>query len=267
MYEHLAGLEEIVDETRKLLNEIALKTVRREFRSKVGSMTASYVFEAGHPEIESLRDNLQKLYYDNGIGYKLLSSMLGNVSYTQLRTIFKKAGVKGRTGTRCVTDGLKKVRSERARKSNPWKDWTGNASLSQMHSKSKRYLGGWYLNPKTGKHVWLRSSWEFGYARHLDEQGKDWDAEVRSYLLSDGRYYRPDFFVYEIGRLIEVIEVKSTWSNGSMERIEKFETFKREYPQIAARIVGDELFELIGRTPSQNLIEWKHSRIMEKIDV
>jgi hypothetical protein len=267
MYEHLTGLEEIVIETRRLLNEIALKTVRREFRSKGGTMTASYMFEADHPEIEILRENLQKLYYDNGIGYKLLSSMLGNVSYTQLRTIFTKAGIKGRTGTHCVTDGLKKVRSERARKSNPWKDWPGNASLSQMHRKSKRYLGGWYLNHKAGKYVWLRSSWEFGYARHLDKQGKDWDVEARSYLLSDGRYYRPDFFVYENGCLVEVIEIKSTWSNGAMDRIEKFEAFKREYPQISARLVSDELFGLIGKTPSQNLLEWKHSRIMEKTDV
>jgi len=267
MYEHLAGLDEAVNETRRLLNEIALKTVSREFRSKGGTMTASYVVDMGHPEINALKDNLQKLYHDNGIGYKLLSSMLGNVSYTQLRTIFSKVGVERRTGTRCITEGLKKVRSERARKSNPWKDWTGNPSLSQMQSKSKRHLGGWYLNRKTGKYAWLRSSWEFGYAKYLDKQEKHWDIEARSYLLSDGRYYRPDFFVYENGCLAEIIEVKSTWSNGAMNRIEKFETFKREYPQIPARLVGDELFELIGKTPAQNLLEWKHSRIMEKTDV
>lgn len=230
-------------------------------------MIASYVVDVNHPEVSLLKDNLQKLYYDNGIGYKLLSSMLGNVSYTQLRTIFLKVGVKGRVGTQCVTEGLKKVRSERARKSNPWKDWTGNPSLSQMHSKSKRYLGGWYLNRKSEKYVWLRSSWEFAYAMYLDEQEKYWDVEARSYLLSDGRYYRPDFFIYENDCLSEVIEIKSTWSNGAMNRIEKFETFKREYPLITARIIGDELFELIGKTPSQNLLEWKKLRIMEKIDV
>ena len=267
MYEHLAELTEILDETRKLIEEIALKTKGREFRSKGGAMTASYIIDINHPELNLLKDNLQKLYHENGIGYKLLSSMLGNVSYTQLRTIFKKIDVKGRTGTNCVTEGLKKIRSERARKSNPWKDWTGNSSLSQMHSKSKRYLGGWYLNSKAGKYVWLRSSWEFGYARYLDSQEKIWDAEVRSYLLSDGRYYRPDFFIYENGCLAEVVEVKSTWSNGSLDRIEKFEAFKREYPKISARIVGDELFDIIGRTPLQNLLEWKQKRIMEKIDV
>jgi hypothetical protein len=101
----------------------------------------------------------------------------------------------------------------------------------------------------------------------LDAQEKNWDVEVRSYLLSDGRYYRPDFFIYDNDCLVEVIEIKSKWSNGALDRIEKFETFKREYPKVSARIVGDELFDIIGRTPSQNLLEWKQLRIMEKIDV
>jgi hypothetical protein len=52
-----------------------------------------------------------------------------------------------------------------------------------------------------------------------------------------------------------------------MERIDKFEKFKKEYSQIKSKIVGSELFEMIKRTPSQNLLEWKKSRIMEKIDV
>ena len=268
MYEHLEGMQEIFDETRQLLDAVALSIAIRSFRSKGGEMTSSFLVNTSHPGSQKLKDNLTLLYHNEGIGFKLLSSILGNVSYTRLRTIFRKLGIETRIGTRCVTDGLKKVRSERAKKNNPWKDWAGNDDLSGMHKFSKKYLGGWYFNNSKKKQVWLRSSWEYAYASFLDTSNRVWDVEVRSYLLKDGRYYRPDFFLYESEKLDHIVEIKSTWTNGAVERIDKFELFKEEYPGIDAKIIMDnELFELVGRTPRQVLVEWKQIRKMEKFHV
>lgn len=266
MYAHLADAEPIILETKNLIEEVFLKNKARKFLSKGGDVIYSHNVDITHPGYEALQRNLSFLYFEKGIGYKLLSSSFGNISYTQLRTLFSKLGIKGRQGYNCVTESLRKIRSEHAKTNNPWKDWTGKLHTSQMHSNSKRYLGGWYFNEAKQKNVWLRSSWEYAYARYLDDCKLDWDCEVRSYLLSDGSYYRPDFFIYKSDCLAEIVEVKSTWSNGSLERVEKFNTFKKEYPQINSKIIGQELFLLIGKTQSQVLLEWKKIRNKENRD-
>jgi hypothetical protein len=81
--------------------------------------------------------------------------------------------------------------------------------------------------------------------------------------LTDGRYYRPDFFLFVNDCLDHVVEIKSKWSNGSLERIDKFEQFRQEYPTIKAVLVTDELFELIGKKQSEVLEEWKKVRVLE----
>jgi predicted nuclease of restriction endonuclease-like RecB superfamily len=109
----------------------------------------------------------------------------------------------------------------------------------------------------------LRSSWEYGYAKFLNDNRIEWDVEARSYLLSDGRYYRPDFFIYENNNLSKIVEIKSRWSNGSLERIDKFEMFKKEYGDISAELISDELFLLINRKQKDIINEWKKVRLME----
>lgn len=263
MYEHLADKKDVIEETRDLIQKIACSNPARTFKSKGGEMVSSFFIDKDHTEVPKLIANLQHLYHDCGIGFKLLSCEFGNVSYTRLRTIFQTLGIEKRNGTSCVTEGLKKVRSERARKNNPWTDWP--SKHLDKDKVNKHHLGGWYFNKSKNKYVWLRSSWEYGYATWLDSQKLTWDAEVRSYLLSDGRYYRPDFFVFVNNCLNHVIEVKARWSNGSLERIDKFEQFRREYPAIVAKLVTDELFELVGKKQAEVLEEWKKVRVLEPI--
>ena len=261
MYEHIRGLESLIDETRELMQEIACSKIKKEFMSRGGKKTASYIIDTSHKEYEKLKKNLIILYEENGMGFKLISSHLGNVSYTRLRTIFDALGIERRTGQSCVTDGLKKLRSERAKTNNPWTNWTEKYKDKDM--VNKHHLAGWYFNESKSKYVWLRSSWEYGYAKFLDDNKIDWDVEARSYLLSDGRYYRPDFFIYENNNLVKVIEIKSKWSNGSLDRIDKFDIFRREYKEISADLITDELFSLLNRTQKDIINEWKKVRLME----
>lgn len=261
MYEHLEHKVPVIEETRRLIHEIACSKPKRRFTSRGGHAVESFFIDKLHPECPKLITNLTNLYHDCGMGFKLLSAELGNISYTRLRTVFRTLDIQVRTGNSCVTEGLKKIRSERAKKSNPWSDWTGK--YSDKDRVNSHHLGGWYLNRSTNKHVWLRSSWEYGYAQWLDSNGSKWGIEVRSYLLSDGRYYRPDFFIYIDEKLDHIVEIKSRWANGSLDRIDKFEKFKLEYQDIEARLVTEELFDIINRNQAEILAEWKTKRLLE----
>lgn len=261
MYDHLLPKVLMIEETRNMIQKIACSNVKRSFTSRGGNMTASFIIDKNHSDCSKLIYNLTHLYHDCGMGFKLLSQELGNISYTRLRTVFRTLGIESRTGTSCVTEGLKKLRSERAKKANPWSNWT--EKYPNKDKVNKHHLGGWYFNKSLTKFVWLRSSWEYGYAQWLDSTNQIWDVEVRSYLLSDGRYYRPDFFIYEENKLSSIVEIKSKWFNGSLERIDKFEKFKLEYSDINSKIITEEIFDIIGRKTVDILDEWKNKRIME----
>jgi hypothetical protein len=261
MYKHVQELEGIISETRKLIQEIACSKVKREFIDRGGKITKSYEIDTSHKDCQKLIKNLTILYNENGIGFKLISFYLGNVSYTRLRTIFRTLGIEKRVGQNCITESLRKTRSERAKTNNPWTNWT--EKHKSKDGINKHHVAGWYFNESKLKYVWLRSSWEYGYAKFLNDSKIEWDVEARSYLLSDGRYYRPDFFIYENSNLTKIVEIKSKWSNGSLERIDKFEMFKKEYSDIPAELITDELFRLVNRKQKDIINEWKKVRLME----
>lgn len=261
MYEHIRELKDLIDETRQLIQDVACSKVKREFVGRNGEMVKSYVVDVSHKDCKKLIKNLTILYEENGMGFKLISSYLGNVSYTQMRTIFKTLNIEKRSGKNCITEGLRKIRSERAKEKNPLKNWP--EKYKDKDRINKRHLGGWYFNESKSKYVWLRSSWEYGYAKYLDENKIEWDVEVHSYLLSDGRYYRPDFFIYNNNNLLKIIEIKSKWNNGSLERIDKFKMFCSEYSQITSELITEELFGLINKKQGSVITEWKKVRLLE----
>lgn len=263
MYQIILENKEIIEKTRELIYEIACHKQTREFKSRNGNLTASYLINKEHPDCAILISNLKYLYDSCGIGFKLLSKELGNVSYTRLRTIFKTLEIEKRNGRSCVTESLKAIRSKNASGPlNPWRDWTGKIIDRDKHNK--HHLCGWYFNKSCSRFVWLRSSWEYAYAKWLDDKGEIWDVECRSYLLSDGRYYRPDFFIYENNALKKIIEIKSKWSNGQMERIDKFEQFKKEYVGIDAVLFTLDDLQGLGINMVAALKEWKINRKLEK---
>lgn len=263
MYDHLREHENMINETGKLLHEIALSKVRHQVGSR-GGVVQVYEVILDHPDVNKLRDNLQFLYKELGMGYKLLAKEFGgNATYSRVRRIFRDLDLHVRTGMSCVTDGLKKLRSERATKNNPWKDWAEKYPQKDMHHK--HHLCGWYYNQSLQKSVYLRSSWEYCYAKWLDTQDNlTWDVEARSYLLNDGRYYRPDFFVYRENRLSEIVEIKARWNNGAQNRIDKFHLFQEQYPNVCARLVDHEVFRLTGSNQDCILREWKILRMRNK---
>lgn len=77
----------------------------------------------------------------------------------------------------------------------------------------------------------LRSGWEANIYRIFKHMGIDLDYEPRTFMLSDGRTYTPDFFIHETG---EFIEVKGRWIGDAREKVEMF---RDEYPAYPLEVI------------------------------
>ena len=76
----------------------------------------------------------------------------------------------------------------------------------------------------------MDSSWEVKVAKYLDDNNYNWKYDSEKYLLSDGRYIHPDFYVYDDNdNLIKIIEVKGYFREANKL---KFEMFLSEYSHL-----------------------------------
>lgn len=91
--------------------------------------------------------------------------------------------------------------------------------------------GAWYIKKDESK-VWMRSSWEIKYAKHLDMIGTSWIYEPKAFEITyfceinkekKQGTYRPDFLL-DNGNWVEV---KGFWRKNAKP---KFEAFKAQYP-------------------------------------
>ena len=105
MYDYLLQKASMIEETRSMIQEIACNNIKRSFTARGGSMTASFVIDKNLQDCSKLIYNLTHLYHDCGMGFKLLSQELGNISYTRLRTVFRALGIsRTRVGSALVTN-------------------------------------------------------------------------------------------------------------------------------------------------------------------
>jgi hypothetical protein len=79
------------------------------------------------------------------------------------------------------------------------------------------------------KGIRMDSKWEVGAARYFDENNIIWKYNEKGFKLSDGRYYYPDFFIYEKDCFKQLIEIKGYFRENNKK---KFEMFLNEYPEI-----------------------------------
>lgn len=209
-----------------------------------------------HPEAyNSLKSYVSNLY-SSGEGLKRIAKKL-NVGYSPIRTIFGILGIEINKGQDVCYDKTRELRSNNLK--NAYKNRTGwFTNLERRTSLNSRGVQGYYYNKVRAKYVWLRSTYEYIYAKWLDEKGIDWDIEQSTYKLSDG-YYRPDFFIYENSKLVRVVEVKGYWDRNSKRRAEELSD------QIGVDVVV--LYDISSYSKSaylKELKEWKIERLLEQ---
>jgi hypothetical protein len=206
----------------------------------------------------SLKNEIQHLYYEKEIGLKSLVKMIGlkGLTYTTCRRLFSYLEIPLRNGRSVVTSRVRSIRKEKALIESSTK--TGFQSFEvqkNVHSKGiTRGIQGFYFNQSRQKYVWLRSSWEYIYAKFLDRIKADWDVEVTHYVLEDGRTYRPDFFIYESNQLVKIVEVK-----GYEYRPEKMSDLIIKGVDLVL-VKNIKLFISEGSTESKEREEWKTIR-------
>ena len=196
-------------------------------------------------------------YYDSGYGFKRIAKQL-NTSYTKCRRLFLIfLEHKCRTGRSVVTEPLRERRKELATEIGRFKNWP--EKYPHIHKNSRTGLQGYYQKTN-GDWIWLRSCWEYIYAKWLDKNKKNWKYEVRQYKIN-GKSYRPDFFIYDNQENIsEIIEIKSSYFNEATDRINKALDTKKEHNLPIILITDIKPYIQKDRSYMKELREWKRIR-------
>lgn len=118
--------------------------------------------------------------------------------------------------------------------------WEGKSHSEESKKKiSKALKGNRNANHRGDRQSYyngirMDSSWEVLTAKYLDDNNYNWKYSESGFKLSDGRYYYPDFFVYDdFNNFIYLIEVKGYFRE---ENKKKFEKFKLEYPDVTVKL-------------------------------
>jgi hypothetical protein len=161
-----------------------------------------------------IKNELNHLYTE-GFGIKSIASAIG-ISYTNCRYLLSKAGIEMRTGHSIVTDKLKESRRNKALAEKKNKTGWFNVNVRtnlKIKAKTRRGVQGWYFNQSIQKWVWLRSTYEYIFAKWLDQTKHLWDIEVKCFDIN-GETYRPDFFIYDNNmNITKIVEIKGYYDN------------------------------------------------------
>lgn len=212
---------------------------------------------------EKTYDWLYDTYVVNGQGFKsIIKDYNLEVGYTFLRNLVTFLEFP-KHSNRQANDFLKSRRSKIAKEN--FKNKTGffkdGIQESIHHYSTERGIQGYYWNCSLNKYVWLRSSWEFIYAKWLNKQKNVvWDVECKEYLLSDNTHYRPDFFIMDNDKIIQIVEIKGYWKN----RAYKIKMLSDEYDLPVTMI--DDIKPYLEYSLNEEITLWKNLRKL-KLDV
>jgi hypothetical protein len=139
-----------------------------------------------------------------------------------------------RKGRKVTKETREKIRQSLTGRKRP--ELTGANNPMHTHPNAYKSRFG-----KTGYRkdlgVFVKSSWEANMMRIFKYLGLIVQYEPQSFVLSDGRTYRPDFLIHDTG---ELIEVKGRWLKDAYAR---FCMFKKEYPGLPIEVIGPKKYK------------------------
>lgn len=258
-----------LDILKDLLNDIKLEKFKI-IESKVQKTSGkTKVLTRVFHDVESIKKDfryeiskstLQELYFEKGYGIKYMIKYLElPVSYSVLRVALIKIFNFTLRSDKDITDNLRKLRKDKA--NNEFKNkigWFGLGVQEKIKNKNhtSRGIQGYYFNKSLNKYVWLRSSWEYIYAKWLDEKNIIWDVEVKIFKLNENTSYKPDFFIYnKDNEIIQIVEIKGFWK----DKVYKYDELKL--------LLNIDLVLITDMTPyttniNKDITHWKKIRIM-----
>jgi|ERR1035437_2616243 hypothetical protein len=196
-------------------------------------------------------------YLNLPISYTILRTTLTNYFNIKLRSYKENTG------------HISKIRKEKAIYEAKYKiGWQSTETQNKRKNKNyvARGLQGYYFNKSFNKYVWLRSSWEYIYAKWLDEKNIIWDVECKTYKLSNNHWYRPDFFIFnnltEL-KIIKIIEIKGFWK----DKVYKYEELKKQLAEIDLPMILITDIKPYSAHCCTLINEWRKIRILHKIKI
>jgi len=115
------------------------------------------------------------------------------------------------------------------------------------------------IKKKDGSFVYLKSSWEYTFAKWLDKNNIIWKYEYKQYKLSSGENYRPDFFIFEYDKLKMIVEIKGYYKN----RTYKVDKFRKDYSDIPIIRISN-MKSYTTHSEDKERREWSKVRLLKK---
>lgn len=150
------------------------------------------------------------------------------------------------------TEEAKKVLSERSKKYKASEE----TKRKMRASAARRIREGRHYSTFVGKGgfredigFYVRSKWEANFARYLLYTKQEFQYEIQSFSLADGRTYTPDF---KVGNIF--YEIKGWWTKLAAE---KHRSFCQEYPNVVLQIVDPVWYSELSRQYASIIPNWE----------
>jgi hypothetical protein len=206
-----------------------------------------------------LKDFFHEEYHTKEKGIKMLAKEHCTTEM-QMRGMLEFLEIGLRRGQNVVTNRLREFRREKAYKEHEQGiGWFDPNIRRKIEKYNARGVQGYFLNKSTNELVWLRSTYEYIFAKWLNRTEQKWKMEETHYKIGNSTY-RPDFFIYDstFTKLEKIVEIKGYWDNNSHKALELNEKLK----DVRVSIIQDiERFIENNSTYLDQLAEWKQKRI------
>lgn len=213
-------------------NQHALGHVCNEKSRKLMSDKRNQYY-AAHGTSDETRHNLS--IAKKGKPYHVTKKFLDAVKLSNQNIEKRKASGKKQRGKKLTFKAIQKRTLTRA---------VNGTLCGSDGAIAKRFLhSGWRKFPyvfSDGTIIKMRSSWEVLYAKFLDSQEIIWQYEPKSFKLSNGHRYFPDFFLPDLN---EWHEVKGYLAPSAQE---KMDLFKKEYPDLKFKLLMKSDLQALG---------------------
>jgi len=212
-----------------------------------------------------VKEFIEKNYYTNGMGIKSIIKKYNlPITYSILRFYFINFFKIKIRDNKEITDFIRKSRREKATYERDNKIGFFNQNLQdnlKIRNSTIRGIQGYYFNISLNKYVWLRSSWEYIFAKWLDKNNYKWDVEIKTFEISNNKKYRPDFFIFDNNdNIIKIIEVKGYWKDKLYKFVELKNMLNKSNIEF---ILVDKIKTYSYNGFKQDLNNWKRERILD----
>ena len=223
-----------IDNVKTLLNDITDNKFVND-KGKIANKKDKYTKIKEDTRYLDLYNFLKHEYIDKEQGIKYLIKYKNlNISYSIFRKLIISSGL-GLHPANVITNHLRNIRSINANKQLAERSGFFSHEVQKRTHSKIRGLQGYYYNSTLNKYVWLRSTWEYIYAKWLNAHNIKWDVECKTFILSK-ESYRPDFFIFDDeNNLISIVEVKGFWKN----RLHKYYELRELHPELNLSLITD----------------------------